>query len=162
MRFNSQQIISYFLDPRTQNLGLREVDLEHRPKRGRDKINMLKKRRKTKKKKKKSYHTAWTHIWIPALREVDLEPSAKKGTNRTKVLVSLNWSSCSLHFKELRNQISHKSTKVEPSRPSWTWRESDQISKSYALQHSKRNFPKTTRSNNAHDWSYKWGRHTQR
>ena len=31
----------------------------------------------------------WTHIWIPALREVDLEPSAKRGAERTKVLVSL-------------------------------------------------------------------------
>ena len=37
----------------------------------------------------KPYRTAWTHIWIPALREVDLEPSAKRGANRTEALVSL-------------------------------------------------------------------------
>ena len=39
--------------------------------------------------KRDKYRTAWTHIWIPALREVDLEPSAKKTTNGTRVLVSL-------------------------------------------------------------------------
>ena len=43
------------------------------------------------------YRTAWTHIWIPALREVDLEPSAKRGANRTEALVSLYWLSRSLH-----------------------------------------------------------------
>ena len=42
MRFNSQQIISYCLGLHTQNPGLREVDLEPSPKRGSDKINMLK------------------------------------------------------------------------------------------------------------------------
>ena len=42
MRFNSQQIVSYCLGLRTQNPGLREVDLEPSPKRGSDKINMLK------------------------------------------------------------------------------------------------------------------------
>ena len=42
IRFNSTQIVSYCLGLRTQNPGLREVDLEPSPKRGSDKINMLK------------------------------------------------------------------------------------------------------------------------
>ena len=54
------------------------------------------------------YHTAWTDIWIPALREVDLEPSAKEGAKRIEALVSLYWSSRSLHLKSLLTQ-SHKS-----------------------------------------------------
>ena len=34
---------------------------------------------------------------------------------------------------------------------------------SYSLaQYIKANFPKTTNSINAHNWGYKWGRHTQR
>ena len=37
-KFNSQQIVSYCLGLRTQNPGLREVDLEPSPKRGSDKI----------------------------------------------------------------------------------------------------------------------------
>ena len=40
-------------------------------------------------KERMSYRAAWTHIWIPALREVDLEPSAKRGTNRARALVIL-------------------------------------------------------------------------
>ena len=67
--------------------------------------------------------------------EVDLEPSAKRGANRTKALVSLYWLSRSLHLKELPNQISHKSTKVDPIRSSRTWKKSDLIFESYALQH---------------------------
>ena len=83
MRSNSQQIVSYcLLGLRTQNPGLKEVDLEPSPKRGSDKINMLKQGRNVP-KEIKSHRTAWTHIWIPALRQVDLEPSAKRGTNRT-------------------------------------------------------------------------------
>ena len=42
MRFNSQQIVPYCLGLCTQNPGLREIDLESRPKWGSDKINMLK------------------------------------------------------------------------------------------------------------------------
>ena len=57
MRFNSQQIVSYCLGLRTQNPGLREVDLEPSPKRGSDKINMLKQGRKTA-EENKSYRTA--------------------------------------------------------------------------------------------------------
>ena len=88
MRFKFQQIVSYCLGLRTQNPGLREVDLEPSPERGSDKINMLKQGRKTA-EENKSYRTAWTHTWIPALREVDLEPSPKRGANGTEALVSL-------------------------------------------------------------------------
>ena len=88
MRTNSQQIISYCLGLCTQNPGLREVDLEPSPKRGIDKINMLKQGRNIP-KESKSYRKAWTHIWILALREVDLEPNDKTGTNKTRALVSL-------------------------------------------------------------------------
>ena len=70
------------------------------PKRGSDKINMLKKERKTA-EEKKWYHTAWTHLLIPALREEDLESSTKRGANRTKALVSHYWSPQSLHPKEI-------------------------------------------------------------
>ena len=99
MRFNSQQMVSYCLGLCTQNPGLREVDLEPSPRRGGDKINMLKWGRKNT-AENKSYRPAWTHIWIPALREVDLEPSAKRRANRTKALLSLYWSSRSLHPKK--------------------------------------------------------------
>ena len=50
MRSNSQQIGSYCLGLRTQNPGLREVDLEPSPNRGSDKIKMLKQRRNTQQK----------------------------------------------------------------------------------------------------------------
>ena len=73
---------------RAKNPGLRKVDLEPSPKRGSDKINMLKSGRKTA-EENKSNRTAWTYIWIPALKEVDLEHSAKRGANRTEALVSL-------------------------------------------------------------------------
>ena len=88
MRFNSQQIVLYRLALHTQNPGLREVGLECSPKRGSDNINMLKEGKKTP-EEKKSCGTAWTNIWIPALREVHLEPSAKREANRTKALMSL-------------------------------------------------------------------------
>ena len=39
--------------------------------------------------KRDKYRTAWTHIWIQAVTEVDVEPNAKRTTNRTRVLVSL-------------------------------------------------------------------------
>ena len=50
MRSNSQQIVLYYLGLSTQNPGLREVDLEPSPKRGSDKINILKQGRNTQKK----------------------------------------------------------------------------------------------------------------
>ena len=77
MRFNSQQIVPYGLGLRTQNPGLGEVDWEHSPKRSSNKINMLKQGRKTQ-EENKLYCTAWTDIWIPALREIHLERSAKR------------------------------------------------------------------------------------
>ena len=50
MRFNSQQIVLYCLHLLTQNPGLRVVNLEPSPKRGSDKMNMLKQGRNTQKK----------------------------------------------------------------------------------------------------------------
>ena len=98
IKLNSQQTVSYCFDLLTQNPGLRNKDLEARPKRGTDKINMLKWGRKTA-EENKSYRTAWTHIWIPAFKEIGLEPSTRRGANRTKALVSLYWSSQSLDPK---------------------------------------------------------------
>ena len=105
MRFNSEKIVLYCLGLPTHNPGLREVALEPSPKRGSDKIDMLKEGRKTT-EGNKLYRTVWTHIGIPALREVDLEPCAKRVANRTEALVSLYWSSRSLHPKEPLNRIS--------------------------------------------------------
>ena len=161
MRFNFQQIVSYCLALGTQNPGLREVDLETGPKRGSDKMTCWNKEEKPQKKTSCIVQPGLTY-WIPALREADLEPSAKRGTNRTKALANLYWLSRSLHPKELPNQISHKSTKVDPIRLSRTCKKCDQISKFYVLQHIKRNSPKTTRSTGANDWVYKWGLHTKR
>ena len=87
MRFNSKQIISYCLGLRTQNPGLREVDLEPSPKGGSDKINMLKQDRNAQKKTSHFIQPGLTYefqhlegqTWNPVLRE---EP-------RTKALVSL-------------------------------------------------------------------------
>ena len=64
-RSNTQQIVSYCLGLRTQNPGLREVDLEPSPKRGSDKINSLRPRRKNT-TENKSYHTACTHKREPS------------------------------------------------------------------------------------------------
>ena len=73
MRSNSKQTVSYCLGLHTQNPGLKEVGLEPSPKRGSDKINMLKEGRNIP-NESKSYRTAWTHIWIPALREQTWNP----------------------------------------------------------------------------------------
>ena len=151
---NFQQIISYCLGLCTQNLGLKYVDLECSPKRGSDK--------KKHPKESKLYLTAWTPIWIEALRQVDLEPNGKRGANRTRALVSFYWSSWSLHPKEPPNQISHNSTRVDPIRLSPIWKKSDRIPESSALQYIKIIFPKTTKATNAHDWGYKLVCHTQR
>ena len=50
MRLNFQQIVSHCLGLGTPNPGLREVDLEPSPKRGRDTIYMQKQGRNTQKK----------------------------------------------------------------------------------------------------------------
>ena len=50
MRSNFQQIVSYCLGLRTQSPGLREIDLERSPKRGSDKMKMMKLGRNTQKK----------------------------------------------------------------------------------------------------------------
>ena len=54
------------------------------------------KTRKKHPKESKLYRTAWTHVWIWALREVDLKPIAKRGTNRARALVNLYWLSWKL------------------------------------------------------------------
>ena len=59
MRLKFQQIISYCLGLRTQNPGLREVDLEPSPKTGSDKINIQKYRRNIQKEQ--------SHILQPGL-----------------------------------------------------------------------------------------------
>ena len=161
MRFSSQQNESFHLGLCMQNPGLKEVDLEPSSKRGSDKINVLKQGGTTP-EKNKSYRTAWTHICIQAFREVDLEPRLREEPTEIEALVSLYWSSWSLHLKKPPNWILHKSTKVDPIRSSRTWKKSEQISKSYALQHMKTNFLKNKGSTNAYDWGYQWGRHTQR
>ena len=53
-------MVSYCLGLRTQNPGLREVDLQSRPRRGTDKVNMLQPRRKNI-TRNKLYLTTWTH-----------------------------------------------------------------------------------------------------
>ena len=119
MRSNFQQIVLYCLGLHTQSPELKEVDLEPSPKRGSDKISML--TRKKHPKESNSCCIAWTNIWIPVLRG-DLEPGAKIGASRTRALASLYWLSQSLHLKQSPNQISHKSTKVDPIRSSHTWK----------------------------------------
>ena len=99
----------------TKNPWLREVDLDPSPKRGSGKINIHKQGRNNQ-KESNWYQTAWTQIWIPALREVNLQPSAKGGANGTRALVRVYWLSWSLHLKQSPNQISHKSTKLDPIR----------------------------------------------
>ena len=58
--------------------------MEPSPETGSDKIDSVRSRRQ-KTTENKLYHTAWTQN--PALGEVDLEPSAKRGTDRTEALV---------------------------------------------------------------------------
>ena len=60
-------MVSYCLGLHTQNLRLREVDLEPSPKRGSDKINMLKQGRTTL-EEKKVHHTSWA----------DMDPSTQR------------------------------------------------------------------------------------
>ena len=111
MRCNFQQIVYYCLGLCTKTPGLRKVDLEPSPRWTNDKINTLKQRRNTQKKASCITQPAFTystHIWIPAPREVDVEASPKRGTNRTKALVSIYWPFQSLHVKQSSNQISHK------------------------------------------------------
>ena len=74
MRSNFQHIESYCLGLCTQNRGLREVDLEPSPKRDQD-VEI----RNTHKKASDIVQPGLTYVF-PALREVNLKPSAKKGT----------------------------------------------------------------------------------
>ena len=69
MRFNSEQILSFRLDLRAQNPGLRDLDLKLNTERCSDRINMLKQGRKTPEENKLSRRT-WANICIPELREI--------------------------------------------------------------------------------------------
>ena len=78
---------------------------EPSPKRGSDKINRLRARR-TQQQQSRIIQPGLTNR-NPALGEVDLEPSAKRGTDRTKALVSLYFTDwlkacfCVLSFDHL-------------------------------------------------------------
>ena len=58
---NSKEIVSYCLGLNTQNPGLTKVDFEPNPKRGSDKINMLRQGKQAT-TENKSYCTAWNSI----------------------------------------------------------------------------------------------------
>ena len=75
-----------------------------------------------------------------ALRELHLEPSAKRGTDRTEALLSVYWLSQRLPLKRSFNRILNKSTLVNPIKSSRTWKEINQIIKLYPVQHIKINF----------------------
>ena len=82
MRSNFQQIVSYCLGLRTQNPGLREVDLEPSPERGSDKINMQKQGRITQNKASRIIQSGLTYgfqhlerqTWNPVLRDEPIGP----------------------------------------------------------------------------------------
>ena len=71
MRSNSQQIVSYCLGLRTQNPGLREVDLEPSPKRGSDKIKMLKNKEETPKRKQVASYSLKMYLPVVTLSKED-------------------------------------------------------------------------------------------
>ena len=91
-------------------------------------------------------------------REVHLEASAKWGTKRTGDLVSFlgtcisNSLSTKSHTLEPRHILS-ECLKLEKSLNKFSYTMFFRISKQD---------PKITSSTNAHDWGYRWGRHSQR
>ena len=89
-RSNFCQVLLYCVGLRTQNPGLREVDLEPSPKRGTGKINRLRQGRKKQHNTSRIVHPVLSNETL-ALRELDLEPSAKRKTNRTEALANLYW-----------------------------------------------------------------------
>ena len=97
---------------------------------------------KAEKLQKKTYHTDSTHIWIPALREVDFQGSAKRRANRTKPKANLYWSSRSLHCKHPPNQIQNQSTKFDSIISSRTWKKSEKFSSAMVLSIWKHSFPR--------------------
>ena len=82
MRPNFQQFLTYCLCLQTQNPGLRKVDLEPSPKRGSDKIDIVKQGRNTKKKASRIAKPGLTYgsqhlekeTWNPVLREEPIGP----------------------------------------------------------------------------------------
>ena len=92
---SSKQIVLYCLGLRTHNPGLREVDLEPSPKRGSDKINMLR-QGKNITTENKSYRTASIDIRKPCTLKVGLGTPAKNrqdGSLGESLLIVLNLAS---------------------------------------------------------------------
>ena len=140
MRFNSRQIVSYCLGLHKQKPRLREI------------VTRSTCWNKKERPQKKTSHIVQRGLTYGSqhLERWNCNPVLRKEPIKTKALVSFYWLSQSLHLKEPPNWTSQKSTKEDPIRLSWTWIKSDQISKSYPVQHIK-NFPKNTRSTNAYD-----------
>ena len=67
---------------------MRKVDLEPSPKKVVTRLTNYDQEERTPQKTSRIVQPGLTNE-NPALREVDLEPSAKRGTDRTKALVSL-------------------------------------------------------------------------
>ena len=107
---------------------------EPRAKRGRLEQQWQDYQAKTEKKKHNRTQVIIIQPWITkenaALREVDLEPNAKRRTDRTTALVSLYWLSPSVTLKQSFNIILYKVTSVDPIKLSRTWKKTNQIPKS--------------------------------
>ena len=136
-----------YTEPRAKKAGG-----EPSPGTGRNKINILKQRKNT--QQSKLSHTAWTHISILPLKEWDLEHSADGGI----IGPDSYWTrtnhpqSCILNRVPIKSLTKH--TKEPLSVCLETWKRSDQVPKSYALQHIKTIFLKTSRPSNAHDQGF--------
>ena len=74
--------------PATQNTGLKEVDLEPKPKGSSDKINKLRPKSQNTTENSCIIQPGLTFEKTP-LREVDLQPRAQRGTERIEALMSL-------------------------------------------------------------------------
>ena len=149
----------------TQYPGLKEVGLKSNLNSSRDKIKFLRQER-----------LGLTHK-NPALREIDLEPSAKTGTYWSKVLVTLYWyflNWYSLHarlnshydawgFKKRTEFAS--TTASQPNfihtNPSGPYKIVSNLRRAPQNTHLKSNSPIAINSTNTHDWSYQWIQHTQ-
>ena len=74
--------------PATQNTGLKEVDLEPKPKGSSDKINKLRPKSQNTTENSCIIQPGLTFEKTP-LREVDLQPRAQRGNERIEALMSL-------------------------------------------------------------------------
>ena len=95
---NQWKTKSYCVGLHTHNPGIREVNFESISKRL--VAQSTSETRKKHLKENNSYRWLWTHIYIPALTEVHLEPGLKRGNNRNRTVVRLYWLSWSLHLKQ--------------------------------------------------------------